>query len=91
MVADLEVECPNFEPVELIFAGLLFEHVKAAPVLNCIQSRLQNDGRFVTVLQLPSAEASKVTSTGISSLEMLSAQCNFSLRLNSKRQPRQQA
>ncbi len=72
MVADLEVECPNFEPVELIFAGLLFEHVKAAPVLNCIQSRLQNDGRFVTVLQLPSAEASKVTSTGISSLEMLS-------------------
>lgn len=72
IVADLEIECPNFEPVELIFAGLLFEHVKAAPVLKCIQSRLQKDGRFATVLQLPSAEASKVTSTGITSLELLS-------------------
>ncbi len=54
---DVQTDEFAFAPVELVFAGLLFEYVDAAKVLAKIRSMICNKGTLVVVLQLPGAVA----------------------------------
>ena len=51
---DLGVDQFVFDPVELIFAGLIFEYVEATKLLKQALSMLIRGGRLVSVVQLPS-------------------------------------
>lgn len=68
---DLETDDFLFKPVELVFAGLLFEYVDVAKVLLQIHSMLQKRGVLMTVIQLPSAIAD-VTPSPYTTLGILS-------------------
>ncbi len=62
-----------FAPVELVFAGLLFEYVDAEVVLAKIQAMLCPGGMLLTVVQLPSATISEITPSQFASLGALSS------------------
>ncbi len=62
-----------FEPVELIFAGLLMEYVDPATTLERIDTMLRHDGALVTVVQLPSDAAPEVTPSQYARLASLSS------------------
>jgi hypothetical protein len=51
---DLGVDRFVFDPVELIFAGLIFEYVEATKLIKQALSMLIRGGRLVSVVQLPS-------------------------------------
>ncbi len=71
-VGDIQTDPFDFAPVDLVFAGLLFEYVDVELVLARIHSMLNPRGRLVTVVQLPNAEIPEVTPTPFTSLESLS-------------------
>ncbi|HEU4618501.1 MAG TPA: class I SAM-dependent methyltransferase, partial [Gammaproteobacteria bacterium] len=71
LVGDVQTEALPFEPVDLIFAALLFEYVDVAATLANAHRRLRTGGALVAVLQLP-AEAAEVTPSPYASLEALS-------------------
>lgn len=50
---DLGVDRFVFEPVDLVFAGLIFEYVDTTKLLEQALSMLTNGGRLVSVVQLP--------------------------------------
>lgn len=52
---DLAVDRFVFEPVELVFAGLIFEYVDTAKLLKQARSMLIGGGRLVSVVQRPSS------------------------------------
>lgn len=68
LVGDLETDEFAFDPVDLVFAGLVFEYVNVAGVLTRVQDLLRRDGVLVSVLQLPSPDTATVTPTPYSSL-----------------------
>ena len=51
---DLGVDRFVFDPVELVFAGLIFEYVETTKLLKQALSMLIRGGRLVSVVQLPS-------------------------------------
>jgi len=55
LAGDLAVDRFSFDPVELVFAGLIFEYVEARTLLKQALSMLVEGGRLVSVIQLPSA------------------------------------
>ena len=69
---DLGVDRFGFEPVELVFAGLIFEYVDARKLLEQALSMLVRGGRLVSVVQLPSS-IEDVTPSPYTSLERLSS------------------
>jgi SAM-dependent methyltransferase len=69
-VADLERDELAFEPVDLLYAALLFEHVDAGIVLGKVRSKLAAGGALVAVLQLPSDEG-EITPSPFASLRRL--------------------
>jgi SAM-dependent methyltransferase len=69
--ADVSSADLRFEPVSLVFAGLIFEYVDVMEALNNIYKSLVSGGILITVLQLPSFESSPVTATRYKSLELL--------------------
>ena len=71
-VGDVQVDDFSFAPVELVFAGLLFEYVDPLRTLSKIQAMLEPGGVLVCVLQLPSATAT-VTPSPYDSLQSLSS------------------
>ncbi len=71
-VCDLETGAPDVAPVELAYAGLLFEHVDPARVLERLRRLLAAAGTLVAVLQLPSAAVDAVTPSPFVSLRSLS-------------------
>lgn len=71
-VGDMETDEFDFLPVELAYAGLLFEYVDVRRTLARIHSMLRPGGILVAVLQLPS-EAASVTPSQFRSLESLSS------------------
>lgn len=71
-VGDLQVDKFDFAPVDLVFAGLLFEYVDIGQVLTKIHSMLCPEGVLVTVVQLPSPECSEITPSPFTSLKALS-------------------
>ncbi len=70
---DIQTDTFDFAPVDLIFAGLLFEYVDVELTLARIHSMLNASGRLVTVVQLPNAEIPEVTPTPFTSLHTLSS------------------
>jgi hypothetical protein len=71
-VADLERTELTLEPVDLVFAALLFEHVEPGEVLERIVAWLAPHGTLTTVLQLPSEHAAEITPSPFPSLMRLS-------------------
>jgi hypothetical protein len=58
---DVQSDEFGFDPVELVFAGLLFEYVDVYPVLDRIHAMLCARGVLVALLQLPSEAIAEVT------------------------------
>ena len=73
LVGDVQKDEFAFAPVELVFAGLLFEYVDAEAVLAKIQAMLCPGGMLLTVVQLPSATISEITPSQFASLGALSS------------------
>lgn len=61
----------------LIFAGLLFEYLPAAPLLNKISNWLEKAGVLVAILQLQNKHTKKVSETPYSSLKQLAPIMNL--------------
>jgi len=70
-VADLERTELHLEPVDLVFAALVFEYVDAGPALARINEWLGPHGALTTVLQLASADAAEITPSPFTSLARL--------------------
>ncbi len=68
---DIEEDELDMEPVELAFAGLLFEYVDVEKALRRIRRMLVHGGTLVSVLQLPSAACGPVTPSAYRSLGSL--------------------
>ena len=68
---DVSGRAPEIEPVELVFAGLIFEYVDAGLVLRKLAAVLQPTGTLAAVVQLPSPGKTPVTRTPFSSLRRL--------------------
>ena len=83
LVGDVQTEEFAFAPVELVFAGLLFEYVDAEAVLAKIRAMLCPGGTLLTVVQLPSTAISEITPSQFASLGALS-----SVIVNGGRNPR---
>jgi SAM-dependent methyltransferase len=73
VVADIANDDLCFEPVDLVFTGLLLEYVDAAAALPNIRSVIRPGGTLVTVIQLPSVVTAPVTPSPFTSLAALSA------------------
>ncbi len=70
---DIQTGVFDFAPVDLVFAGLLFEYVEVEVVLGRINCMLGEGGRLVTVLQLPNEAIPEVTPSPFTSLRALSS------------------
>lgn len=72
-VGDIQTEEFAFAPVELVFAGLLFEYVDTEAVLAKIRAMLWPGGTLLTVVQLPSTAIPEITPSSFASLSALSS------------------
>jgi len=72
-VGDLQTDELAFAPVELVFAGLLFEYVDVETVLARIRPMLCPGGTLLTVVQLPSTAIPEITPSPFGSLSALSS------------------
>jgi hypothetical protein len=70
-VADLEWTELTLEPVDLVFAALVLEHVEPRAVLERVGDWLAPRGTLTTVLQLPSAAVDEITPSPFTSLARL--------------------
>jgi SAM-dependent methyltransferase len=70
--ADLHTDCFGGRQFDLVHAGLVFEYVDAAVVLEHIYKALKAQGRLSVVLQMPNKSLSAVSHTPYQSLEKLS-------------------
>jgi ubiquinone/menaquinone biosynthesis C-methylase UbiE len=73
LVGDVQTDKFAFAPVELVFAGLLFEYVDAEAVLAKIWAMLSAGGTLLTVVQLPSTTIAEITPSQFASLGALSS------------------
>jgi hypothetical protein len=71
LVGDVQKDAFAFAPVELVFAGLLFEYVDAEAVLARIRAMLCPGGTLLTVVQLPSTRIAEITPSQFASLGAL--------------------
>jgi SAM-dependent methyltransferase len=69
----LDIQAPglHLEPVELIYAALLFEYVDLAPAFANLGRLCQPGGFLVTVLQAPSASLASVSPSPYATLQAL--------------------
>ena len=70
-VGDIQTESFIFSPVDIVFAGLLFEYVDVNIVLAKTRFMLTENGRLVSVVQLPNAVIPDVTPSPYKSLRAL--------------------
>lgn len=75
---NLELFCGNietdefdFKPVDLVFAGLVFEYVDVSTVLGRVSHMIDPDCVLVVVLQLPAKGIEEITPSPYKSLELL--------------------
>jgi SAM-dependent methyltransferase len=73
IVGDVQTDDLAFEPVELVFAGLLFEYVNVARTLAHIRAMLRPSGTLAAVLQLPNADVAEITPSPFTSLRGLAS------------------
>lgn len=67
----------SFEPIDLIFAGLIFEYVDYNSALANISKVVNPSGFLVVVLQLPNREIPEISPSQYTSLNKLSELFNF--------------
>jgi len=71
----LDIEQPGlalpFEPVELVYAALIFEYVDLATTFENIRNMGKPDAVLATILQLPSASLATISPSPFSSLQAL--------------------
>ena len=72
-VGDIQTDMFDFSPVDLVFAGLIFEYVDVGVVLVNIRSMLTASGKMVTIVQLPNTGIPEVTPSPFSSIRILSS------------------
>jgi SAM-dependent methyltransferase len=70
-VADIQDALPNIMPMEMIFAGLIFEYVDLRATMHNLRRLCAPGGTLVAVLQVPSAEAKAVSPSPYRSLQRL--------------------
>jgi trans-aconitate methyltransferase len=70
-VADVQDALPNIMPVEMIFAGLIFEYVDLCVAMHNLRRLCAPRGTLVAVLQAPNAEAKAVSPSPYRSLQRL--------------------
>ena len=70
-VADIHDALPNIIPVEMIFAGLIFEYVDLRAAMHNLRRLCAHGGTLVAVLQAPSADAKAVSLSPYRSLQRL--------------------
>jgi SAM-dependent methyltransferase len=70
-VADIQSAPLAFDPVDLIFAGLVFEYVSLTPALSNLSRVCLPGGRLVSVLQLPSPHGHAVSPSPYRSVHVL--------------------
>ncbi|MBW1781625.1 MAG: class I SAM-dependent methyltransferase [Deltaproteobacteria bacterium] len=68
---DIESDAFAFKPVDLVFAGLVFEYVEGRKVLCRIRNMMNPGGVLVAILQLPATDMGKITPSPYKSLELL--------------------
>ena len=71
LVGDVQTPGIDFAPVELVFAGLIFEYLDLSVALGRIGTLLARDGILGVVLQLPSTALPSITSSPFQSLQSL--------------------
>jgi SAM-dependent methyltransferase len=69
--ADLQRELPAIEPVELVFAALLFEYVRMPAALANTRTLCRPGGVLVALLQLPGETACMISPSPYASLQAL--------------------
>ncbi len=74
---DIASEEFKFEPVDLVFAGLVFEYVDYNLALNNLSRFIKPDGELVVVIQLPNENIPEVSPSPYKSLEILSDTFSF--------------
>ncbi|KAB2840664.1 MAG: class I SAM-dependent methyltransferase [Melioribacteraceae bacterium] len=77
LCADILSSSFSFKPVDLIFAGLIFEYVDYNIALANISKVINQSGKLVAVLQLPSESISEISPSQYTSLNKLSEIFNF--------------
>ena len=70
-VADIQDALPNIMPMEMIFAGLIFEYVDLRAAMHNLRRLCAPGGTLVAVLQAPSAEVKAVSPSPYRSLQRL--------------------
>lgn len=73
IAGDLQDATVTFAPVDLVFAGLLFEYVEPDAVLGRIRLMLRTGGVLRTVVQLPGAALPEITPSPYGSLAALAS------------------
>jgi hypothetical protein len=74
---DLRDGPPSFEPVDLVYAGLVLEYLDCLAFVNYLPRLLSPGGVFVAVLQLPSASLPEVSPSPFVSLTRLEGAFQF--------------
>jgi len=69
--ADAQSSDLAFEPVELVFAGLIFEYADPRALLRNLAARVRSGGVLAAVLQMPTPGKTEVTPTPFTSLQKL--------------------
>lgn len=77
LCADILSSSFSFKPVDLIFAGLIFEYVDYNAALANISKVINQSGKLAVVLQLPSEGISEISPSQYTSLNKLSEIFNF--------------
>jgi ubiquinone/menaquinone biosynthesis C-methylase UbiE len=72
-VGDIQTDDFDFSPVDLVFAGLLFEYVDIDIALTKIRPLLNPTGRLISVVQLPSNAIPEITPSPFTSNQTLSS------------------
>lgn len=70
-VADIEQAVPDIMPVQMIFAGLIFEYVDLPAAMHNLRPLCASGGAMVAVLQEPSVEAKVISPSPYRSLQRL--------------------
>jgi SAM-dependent methyltransferase len=71
--ADIQSEELHFEPVDLIYAALVFEYVDVLSTIATLKRICRGGGTLATVLQLPSSHRSTISPSPYESLSRLAA------------------
>jgi hypothetical protein len=70
---DVQTDQLRFEPVELVYAALLFEHVDVASTMKTLWRGCRSGGVLAAVLQAPHEGQSPVSASPYRSLQMLAS------------------